>query len=216
MKVELIPVIEIGYCNQGITFPDKSPYWKYPDEWQCYLDKCYEKAGFTDKFTPYAKGSGFYRASDISDNNLLRIINDHLSFLEEPETSEEQVCALFGGYVLKIDGENKLFPQCCADLSDIAYWKALNNRETPVFDNGHPCPTVFFRDENIIFQCNDEFEPFTPETDEEIVVSSEAFKISYREAITELDIFINNLKRIEHKLEHKTIKPLVELLIYNQ
>ena len=55
MTVEIIPVIEIGYHNQGIESPDFSPYWEYPDDWQTYSDKCYSKAGFKDKFIPYSK-----------------------------------------------------------------------------------------------------------------------------------------------------------------
>lgn len=216
MNVELIPVIEIGYCNQGISPPRASPYWEYPDEWQRYLDKCYEKAGFIDKLISYASGSGFYRARDISDNNLLKIINDHLLYLREKKISEEEVCALFGGYVLKIDGENKLFPQCCSDLSDIIYWKALINGEIPAFDNGHPSPSISFRDEKIIFYCNDKFEPFSPETDKEIIVPLEALTNAYRDAIVELEAFKKTIRRIENKLDYKTKTPLEEILIYNQ
>ena len=54
----------------------------------------------------------------------------------------EQASALFGGYVLRIDGHDKYFPQCCGDLSDIHYWEKLTNGKdgfyeyilTPVYD----------------------------------------------------------------------------------
>jgi hypothetical protein len=49
MKVELVPVIEIVYSNQGIPEPDKFPYWSYPDVWDKYNADCYEKAGFKGK-----------------------------------------------------------------------------------------------------------------------------------------------------------------------
>jgi hypothetical protein len=40
MTIELIPVIEIGYNNQGVKEPDKYPYWEYPALW----DNCNTEA----------------------------------------------------------------------------------------------------------------------------------------------------------------------------
>uniref|UniRef100_UPI00289F1EEB hypothetical protein n=1 Tax=Sphingobacterium sp. TaxID=341027 RepID=UPI00289F1EEB len=48
MPLELIPVIEIGYNNQGIPTPDKYPYWEYPMLWDKYNAESYKKAGFKD------------------------------------------------------------------------------------------------------------------------------------------------------------------------
>ncbi|WP_433902796.1 hypothetical protein [Sphingobacterium puteale] len=60
----------------------------------------------------------------------------------------EQASAFFGGYVLRIDHQDKYFPQCCGDLSDIHYWEKLANGKDG-FYAGHPQPNVKV-DTNII------------------------------------------------------------------
>lgn len=59
MTVELIPVIEIGYCNQGIPVPDKYACWDHPTAWNIYKQESYTKAGFTGELRPYLAGSFF-------------------------------------------------------------------------------------------------------------------------------------------------------------
>ena len=65
MKIELIPVVEIGYNNQGVTEPDKYPYWQYPNIWNDYNQRSYQRAGFKDKLKPYVDGSSIYKLTDI-------------------------------------------------------------------------------------------------------------------------------------------------------
>lgn len=77
MALELIPVIEIGYNNQDIPTPDRSPYWKHPILWDQYNAESYKKAGFKDDLKPYLAGSSFYRLSEITDSNLTKLVIDH-------------------------------------------------------------------------------------------------------------------------------------------
>ena len=118
MIIELIPVIEIGYNNQGVTTPNQYPYWDNFEIWDIYHEECYQKAGFKDKLVSYSKGSYFYRASEISGNNLTKIIIDHTQEMRDGKYERQQAPAFFGGYVLQVDGQDKYFPQCCGKLSD--------------------------------------------------------------------------------------------------
>ncbi|QQT54542.1 hypothetical protein I6I98_04605 [Sphingobacterium multivorum] len=77
MALELIPVIEIGYHNQGIPTPDKYPYWEYHILWDKYNAESHKKAGFKDDLNPYLAGSSFYRLSEITDSNLTKLVIDH-------------------------------------------------------------------------------------------------------------------------------------------
>ena len=215
MKTDLVPVIEIGYHNQGVKSPENFPYWEFPDEWQDYADKSYAKAGFKDKFIPYKKGSSFYRAKDFSDENLVKIVNDHFAGIVKDEWNEDETCALFGGFVLKINGEDKLFPQCCGDLSDIVYWEAIAKYGQSKFYNGHPAPQVEFDENNVVFLCKDEFEQFVPNTDEKIIVPRIELLKAYEGAILELNEFEKRLNRIEKDLSYKPKNDtLANILIY--
>ncbi|MCH2231175.1 MAG: hypothetical protein MK105_12605 [Crocinitomicaceae bacterium] len=215
MKTELIPVIEIGYHNQGIKSPENYPYWEFPDEWQDYADKSYQKAGFKDKFIPYKKGSNFYRAKDISNENLVKIVNDHFEGIIKDDWNEDETCALFGGYVLKINGIDKLFPQCCGDLSDIVYWEAIAKYKQWKFYNGHPTPDLKFNQKNVIFNCKNDNEDFVPKTDEKIVVPIIELENAYNKAIIELKEFEIKLNQIKQNLSYKPINDTLEnILIY--
>lgn len=217
MIVELIPVIEIEYHNQDITAPDKYPYWKYPELWDKFNYDCYKKAGFKDELKPYLAGSSFYRLSDITDSNLTKLVIDHTQDLRDGKYEREQASALFGGYALRVGGQDKYFPQCCGDLADIQYWENLANRKEQGFYAGHPEPQVKIHGDKITFDFTvDEFdEHFAPTPSENIV----QFDIpSLRKAIetakTELNTFEQRLERIT-QVEKLNIDNIGRLLIWN-
>ena len=215
MTVELIPVIEVGYHNQGIATPDSYPYWEHPDEWQEYSDKSYFKAGFRDKFKPYSKGSPFHRPKDITDNNLIKIIEDHMSVFKDGDTGEDDLCPLFGGYVLRIDGVDALFPQCCSDLGDWVYWNSIVKNRKSVYYNGHPTPIVKFTLDNVIFNCKDADEDFVPTTNEIIEVALEPLEIALKNMIGELKEFAARIAGLTDRLSFKTQNDLIEdILIF--
>jgi hypothetical protein len=218
MIVDLIPVIEIGYNNQDIPAPDKYPYWEYPELWSKYNSDGYKKAGFKDEFKPYLAGSSFYRLSDITDSNLTKLVIDHTQDLRDGKYKREQACALFGGYVLRIDGQDKYYPQCCGDLADLKYWESIANGKEHGFYAGHPEPQVTIHGNKITFDFTvGEFEEhFAPTPNETIVQVDIA---SLRKAIetlkTELATFEQRLERInqDEKLNFDNIGRL--LIWYN-
>jgi len=197
MTLELIPVIEIGYNNQGIAVPNAYPYWDNPEIWDKYHEESYQKAGFKDKIKPYLKGSSFYRLADISDKNLKKLTIDHTQELKE------QSCSFFGGYVLKVNGQDKLFPQCCGLLADIDFWDKISNGQESYYE-GHPAPRVDFKVSKVILDLAVEInnESFEPLTDKKIILEKEELKQAVRMVKEELKIFAERLEKIntEEKL----------------
>lgn len=216
MKIELIPVIEIGYNNQDVPIPVKYPYWKFPELWNKYNYENHKKAGFKDKFMPYLAGSSFYRLSEITDDNLSKLVIDHTQEMREGKYQREQASPLFGGYVLRIDGEDKYFPQCCGDLSDINYWEKLANRKDG-FYAGHPQPQVKINANNIIldFSVGEFDEHFVP-TPKDTIASLDIFflKNAIDVAKQELKIFALRLEKINRD-NNLTIDKISNLLIWN-
>ena len=214
MTLELIPVIEIGYANQNVPMPDKSPYWDYPENWDLYNEECYLKAGFKDKLTPYLKGSSFYKLSDISDNNLTKLIIDHTQEMRDKKLGREEVYPFMGGCVLRINEQDKYFPQCCCDLSDIEHWKDLVSDKFNFFYQGHPEPRVEVNGLIVTLDFTVADERFAPPPVDNII----SFEIStLKKAIefvkTELDEFSNRLKKINTQ-QNLGIENIDELLIW--
>jgi len=216
MPLELIPVIEIGYNNQGIPTPDKYPYWDYPMLWDKYNAESYKKAGFKDDLIPYLAGSSFYRLSEITDSNLTKLVIDHTHEMRAGTYKREQASAFFGGYVLRIDQQDKYFPQCCGDLSDIHYWEKLTNGKDG-FYAGHPQPKVKV-DTNIIMLdfTVEEFEEHFAPTPKDVLVSFEisSLKQAIEVVKQELENFEVRLERINRD-NNLNIERIGELLIWN-
>jgi hypothetical protein len=212
--IELIPVIEIGYNNQGIIAPNKYPYWDNAEIWNKYHEECYLKAGFIDKLIPYLEGSSFFKISEITNENLKKLVIEHTHELRNGEYGREQSCSFFGGYVLKINGDDKYYPQCCGLLSDINYWEALSNEQYSDYE-GHPAPQIVIDKKNITFDFsvdeNDEiFQPIPIEL--RLKVDRLALKQSVGKVKQELNIFAERINRI-NKEENLNIENIADLLI---
>ncbi len=209
MKIELIPVIEIGYNNQGVQAPDKYPYWENSEIWDDFHLECYKRAGFKDKLIPYLKGSSLYRLVDFSEDNLKKLIIDHT------QDFKEESCSLFGGYVLRIDNQDRLFPQCCGLLADINFWTKIANSQESYYE-GHPAPKISFNENSIIFdlttnEFDEIFQPPPP------VLVFKVEKTQLRSAIEktkeELITFAKRLKEINSK-ENLNITKIDDVLIW--
>lgn len=216
MIIELIPVIEIGYNNQGIPVPDQYPYWDFPELWDKYNFDSYKKAGFKDELKPYLAGSSFYILAEITDDNLTKLVIDHTQEMLDGKYQCEQASPLFGGYVLRIDGEDIYFPQCCGDLSDIHYWEKLANGENG-FYAGHPQPQVKIEANTIMldFSVDALEEDFIP-TPKDSMVSLDilALKKAIVQAKQELKTFELRLEKINRD-NYLNIDEIGELLIWN-
>ncbi len=217
MTVELIPVIEIGYNNQDVPTPDKYPYWDYPELWDKYNSDSYKKAGFKEELKPYLAGSSFYRLSEIKDNNLRKLVIDHTQEMRDGKYGREQASAFFGGYVLRIDREDKYFPQCCGDLADIHYWENLAKGKESGFYAGHPEPQVKIQGNKVTFDFTvGEFdEHFVPTPKENLVHFDIPSLITAIQTVKEeLEIFEKRIEKINQD-EKLNIDNIGELLIWD-
>lgn len=138
MKIELLPVIEINFYSEQIPSPKKGPYWEYEEEWEKFKLLCLEEAGISTKMEAVKKGSSLFRLNAIPKENLSKIIDKHFEELfGEEETVAEEIASLDGGYVLQVNGNQELFPQCCGTLKDIKEWENIYHGKE-YFWIGHP------------------------------------------------------------------------------
>jgi len=213
--MKLIPVIEVGYSNQGINTPEHGPYWEYPNEWDDFNNESYRKAGFKDSFRAFEPGSSIYEIELISDDNLMKIVVDHTEELRKGVYGRDHASPLFGGYVLEINGEKLFYPQCCGDLSDIQFWKNISNGEVSYYQ-GHPSPIIEFENSEIIFDLNiEEFdEEFTPiPKKRNFRFHKQDLKRSIKEAELALEKFAIRIQEINQK-EVLKLERIEDLLIW--
>ena len=216
MNIELIPVIEIGYNNQGISTPFDYPYWNNSEIWDNYHNDCFAKAGFKDKMKPYLAGSSFFKPSDISNDNLVKLIKDHTEDMRTGKYSRKQACAFFGGSVLRIDEQDKYYPQCCGLLSDINYWERLANGQNSCYE-GHPEPEIKIKNTSIVFDfsTNKNEEIFEPTPPERILkIEKYLLKEAVIKAKEELQILAYRIRQININEDLK-IDDIEQLLIWN-
>jgi len=213
--MKLIPVIEIGYANQGIKTPEHGPYWEYPNEWDDFNNKSYKKAGFKDPLKPFDPGASLYQIELISDDNLKKIVVDHTEELRKDQYDREQTSPLFGGYVLVVNGERLFYPQCCGDLGDIQFWRNISNNQKSFYE-GHPTPIVKFENEHILFDLTvGEFgEEFAPIPQRRIFRFK---KVDLKNAIEEAELILEQFaSRIQaiNQSENLNLEKIENLLVW--
>jgi len=211
MFIELIPVLNLPFRNTGLAIPTDSPK-ENPTAWDEFYAGHFKELGFPDPFQPFAPGTTLVKLSDISDSNLFKLIIDNTRFLNDYPLYEGD--SLLGGYVLRIDGINKYFPEDDCVLSLIISWEHLLKRDD-FFMGASQCypPEVSFGDDDIkldftnAIDCGDDFAPaerILKFTRKDLAPALEAAK-------SELVIFSKRLQRInfEKKLNIKTINRML-------
>ena len=215
MQVALIPVIEIGYANQGVELPDKWPCWQYPAIWDRYREESHSKAGFKTPLIPFQPGLPLYRLADIAEESLVKLTKDHTEDLRNGVYGRAHASAFFGGYILEVEGEAKFYPQCCGDLSDIVYWEKLSNETVSAY-NGHPAPDVNIEGHIIQFDFSEEkqdeaFQP-TPSSSS-LLIETDALKTAVEKVAIELEDLSQRLIAINFR-ENLKIENIDQLLIW--
>lgn len=212
MTVELIPVIEITYFNSAPT-PNKGPYWEFQDEWENYARVRLKNAGFLDEFEPYKKGSSFYEPNKISLTNLKKLIIDW--FENYDGSNLDEILPFYGGYVLKVNGQDVYFPQCCGDLGDIVYWEKIIKDNQICYYNGHPAPLISFSQSEVTFTFDETDEQFSPPTPNSLTLNLDLMKTALKTALNKLKEFEQNILKVvsEVNLNLKG-QQLTEILIY--
>lgn len=212
MKVELIPVIEVAYFNHA-KVPENGPNWEYQDDWEEYGRIRLRNAGFIDDFASYEKGSSFYEPYKISPANLKKLIYDWLDGYDE--STIDDVTPFYGGYILKVDGIDVYFPQCCGDLGGIWYWENIIYDSKTCFYNGHPAPQITFSLSQVTFTFDNTNEEFAPPVPKSITLDVDALKQAYQGALEKLKEFERVVMDIEPEINIDLYgEKLTELLIY--
>lgn len=191
-KIELIPVMEIWGDSSFFVSPENGPYGEYSDDYDKAHRECLHASGYKP-MQSYAKGSNFYELSAIPDANLLWEIR---KLTEEYQI--EDICPFDGGCVLKIDGKDMLFPQCCGDLSDIQYWQELTKGQYEGFWQGHPQPSITIEGDKILMELQSVgYEDFVPYPSERIlIIDINNLQGAVKEAIDELKIFAGRIDKL--------------------
>ncbi|MCD1118162.1 hypothetical protein [Chryseobacterium turcicum] len=218
MKIELIPVIEINNYEQDVPMPPHGPYWKFPIDWENYRVQANLEAGFSKSLKPYSKGTSLYQINDISNADLLKVIHKEIKTQQTEENLgiEDLVLPFYGGYILKIEGIDKYFPQCCSDLGDITEWNDLLDNEDYNFYMGHPSPRIEKFQNTIIFdflnsEIQENYSP--PILEDQIAVDKNELANAIEDAKKELKIFAEKLILINES-ENLNIPNIENILIY--
>jgi len=202
LKLELIPVIEL-------------PTFKYKDLEQVTDVKAKRKLLIERNYSEVHKLKPLneiqYKISEISDVDLLKAIELHISDLQIKDS-----CAFFGGYALKVNDEIILHPQCCGLLSEIEDWKILLNEDFKPFylKECHPSPKFCKINDEIHIECNpDETGSFEPKTQNMIIVKHDSLMIALNELLTELKKLSERLNRIYPSENNLDVS---KILIWNE
>ena len=218
--VELIPVVEISISNEETELPETGPYWEYREEWENYNNDCNRIAGFSEALKAYTPGSSLYELHSISQQDLLHLLKMEMERQDDEEKAPEDLQSSFnGGYILNINGQDLLFPQCCSGLNDITEWEDLiDDQGNTYFYCGHPSPRVSQMDDDILFdfvniEIKERFCPPVPL--DEVRISRQALKMAVDGAKNKLKDFSARLEAVNEE-HHLSIKNISEILVYGE
>ena len=125
--MKLIPVLELEpglYANQKREIPESSD----SEAWHTYWKKSLANSGI-ENLEPYEYNSWFVPLGSIFEPKIMAAVLDQrlsLTKIRSQNTSlslEERISPLPGGYILEIDENTKIRPQCCGTLEDLHNWK---------------------------------------------------------------------------------------------
>ncbi|MEM7180563.1 MAG: hypothetical protein AAF518_06605 [Spirochaetota bacterium] len=185
-QISLIPVIEFPTVKDAESRQTPTgTSWTNPEEWEMYYKRELAK-NYSSVYEPIAPGSFQYRLFDLDLKVLQELIDLHTADLPLQES-----CAFFGGYVLVVDGQNTLYPQCCGLLSEIQDWQKLLQPSFEPFYlmEQHPSPRFELHDKEIHIISRDDFEPFVPITQEKLVLGCTELQQAVLRLVQELEEF---------------------------
>lgn len=161
MEIELVPVIEVPRVHAATSPPSSSS----SDEKEAHFKAILEQDGFPG-YRPFLPGHGLYRLDQFrASAGLLRIVQIHVGRYDPDHGLPiAESCALFGGYILKVDDEVVCVPQCCGSLADFASWQCVVDpsfSEGYICNEGHPAPRLARRGDFLELSCeDDQFDTF--------------------------------------------------------
>lgn len=203
MNIELIPVLDIIPQSNEITPPTEHPFWQHSEIWDQYQRDALTHDGFSSRLEPYRKGFPFYALTSMHEEDIAKVVNDHISGFLEGEFPAEEIISLNGGYILKQDNVDQFFPQCYGELADIGYWKSLASGSKKYPCQGSPAPSIYFEDDLINFDFfeDPQGEMFSPPP------ATSLLQISRRNldtAVKQAEIILNDFGLILKKINQQS------------
>jgi hypothetical protein len=217
MKIELIPVLEIIPILKESPPPAEHPFWQHTAVWDQYQRSALTHEGYSIRLEPYLKGFPFYAINSLLEEDVTKVVSEHIKEFQKGEYLAEELISLSGGYILKKDGENKSFPQCCGELSDIAYWISLANGDDRFYIEEHPTASIKMEKGYIFFDFSEGgySEPFAPPPTERLLqIERSALQTAVTETETVLNEFALLLKKINLK-SNWGLENIDRMLIWN-
>lgn len=199
MEVELIPVIKVNCNYDDVAAPSCHPYWEHPEEWEEYNRACLSRSGYSHLLIPYLRGHLLFPIVSIQENDLLKILIEHTEGLRTGVYQRQDVAGIPGGYILRVNGKDVYFPQCCGELNDIGYWAGLADRNTNSYYEGHPSPVVSIERDLLVFDfsVDKHEEPFQPTPLKTILkikaISLQKAVSNAKKELDQLSIFLNKI-----------------------
>lgn len=169
MIVQLVPVVELPSPDHPIH------------RQETLVDQEYSVQIGYSVMAPVDSRVPLYETEKLTDQDWRLAISRHIA-----DTAVQDSCALFGGILLKVDGENKIFPQCCGTLADVVSWQTLLSDSFDagwVNTEGHPCPSVVKRDGKVTFFCSEAEESFIPFAISELTLDQGALGLAFDDCL---------------------------------
>jgi hypothetical protein len=196
--IEVIPVIELPTRKWDEAGPTPMhPLSKHLSEWESYWDKLQKVSGYNRAYKRITPGICLYRLDQFTNiDDISLIVQRHLhpaNDLEEVRIQDST--PLFGGYILNIENDLKLYPQCCCDLGDFMTWNSIlrpgfNKAYLFKLSGGHPSPIVTKKGLQVLFTCqDDDDDSFNPKTDENIIIHIDQLREALKQTSKELFSF---------------------------
>ncbi len=138
-RLTLEPLIEIEPREHVRPSPTASGA-EDPDGWRAWWQDCLMARGFP-RLEPVERSSWMVELSALDDQSLLLVFDDQNEEWRSTPVDVSEVSPLAGGLALRIDGEWKVMPECCGDLSNHTDWSRASvqpETEQHMLWIGHP------------------------------------------------------------------------------
>jgi hypothetical protein len=197
--VRLIPVVKLepGICASG----DRARIALGGDGHSFWVGASPDEA--VVRLLPVKEGCWLVSIDQLTDPRVLEFLvrssAEKLTEDEEPagirqNPDPDSLTVFSGGFALCIDGDVRITPRCCGDLSDIEQWQtAADHRgaEKVAVWIGHPWIQVHFDGEELVFTEGDEEQGV--EISHDCGVAPDLLQESVSQARLDLDAFCRRL-----------------------
>jgi len=145
-KLKLVPVMELepsSFSKSELPFPNETGS-ESPQAWDEYWRNSLNQSGISD-LEPYELGSWLVPLQQIlsKSKTFELILKSELQNYEcsNSNPDPDEFSSLSGGFIIEVNGDAIIYPQCCGSLENISEWKhfALSeNDEEEMLWIGHP------------------------------------------------------------------------------